>query len=60
MYKIKAEITTDKGVLEAGKVLDISKHLKPKEIKELEGAGYIEKYNENTKLKIKNKMSVVL
>ena len=42
MYKIKAEITTDNGVLEAGKVLDVKKYLKPKEIKELESAGYIE------------------
>jgi len=49
MYKIKAEITTDKGVLEVGKVLDVSKHLKPKEIKELESAGYIEKYSEDVK-----------
>jgi predicted RecB family endonuclease len=49
VYKVKVEITTDNGVLKAGKVLDVSKHLKPKEIKELECAGYIEKYNEDTK-----------
>jgi predicted RNase H-like nuclease (RuvC/YqgF family) len=47
MHKIKVEITTDNGVLEAGKVLDVKKHLKPKEIKELESAGYIEVYNED-------------
>ncbi len=47
MHKIKVEITTDKGILEAGRVLDVSKHLKPKEIKELEKAGYIEEYSED-------------
>lgn len=47
MHKIKVEITTDKGVLKAGALTDISKHLKAKEIKELENAGYIQEYNED-------------
>ena len=47
MHKIKVEITTDNGVLEAGKVLDIKRYLSPKEAKELMDAGYIEVYNED-------------
>ncbi len=56
MHKIKAEITTNKGVLKAGIVVDVTKHFKAKELKELEDAGYIERYNEEVEDKANNEL----